>query len=163
MNQTLAGAVDTPAGQAVSPDDTRLVTARRIFRGALVFNAALTTLWLGSMVTGRGTMFFSEYRITAESIGGIVGGVLIFYVLWGLIWWGAKSALLRRFVGFTKDERRDAFSSRMDRPYDVAALTAKYSERRIRITDMIGRRGRFITLQAPMFYFLYKGISESPD
>ena len=82
---------------------------------------------------------------------------MFFYVIWGLIWWGVKSALLR-LIGFTKEERRDAFSSRMDRPYDVRSLTAKYSERAIRIVDMIGRRGRFITMQAPAFYFLYQQI-----
>ena len=63
----------------------------------------------------------------------MVIGVASFYIVWGLPWWGLKALLLRKWVGMTKDEVRDAFSSRMDRPYDVAALTAKYSERRIRI------------------------------
>ena len=164
MNQTIAAEIaGTALPQAVpSTDDPRVVTARRVFRGALIFNAALTLLWLGSMITGRGTMFFSEYRPSLESVAGVVFGVLFFYVLWGLAWWGVKAALLR-WIGFTAEERRAAFSSRMDQPYDVPALTAKYSERLIRITDMIGRRGRFITLQAPMFYFLYKGLQESPD
>jgi dolichol kinase len=169
MDQTLVDQVpsaipDTRTATIAAPEtDPRLVTARRIFRGALIFNAALTTLWLGSMATGRGTMFFSQYRPSWQSVAGVAGGVLVFYVLWGFIWWGVKAALLRWMVGFTAEERRDAFSSRMDRPYDVAALTAKYSERLIRISDMIGRRGRFITLQAPMFYFLYKGLRETPD
>ena len=34
----------------------------------------------------------------------------------------------------------------MHEPFDVPAFLARHSERRIRITDMIGRRGRFITL-----------------
>ena len=84
----------------------------------------------------------------------MLSGVLFFYVIWGVIWWAIKDALLRFFVGFTRDERRDAFSSRMDRPYDVNDLVAKYSERRIRITDMIGRRGRFLTLAASAIYYL---------
>jgi hypothetical protein len=122
--------------------DPRAITAQRVFLGALAFNLLLTLLWLTSFVTGRGTTIFSEYRITAQSLRNVALGVLVLYVAWGLVWWGIKSVLLRRLVGFTKEERRDAFSSRMDRDYDVAKLTSKYSERRIRIVDMIGRRGR---------------------
>ena len=66
-------------------------------------------------------------------------------------------------MGFTKDERRDAFSSRMDRPYDVGALTAKYSERRIRIADMIGRRGRFAFLAFAGLYGLYTQVLANPQ
>ena len=49
----------------------------------------------------------------------------------------------------------------MDRPYDVAALVQRYSERRIRITDMIGRRGRFITLATAGFYYLYVQVEQN--
>ena len=58
---------------------------------------------------------------------------------------------------------RQAFSSRMDRPFNVSDLVARYSERKIRIVDMIGRRGRFITLAAAGFYYLYLEISREPD
>jgi hypothetical protein len=51
----------------------------------------------------------------------------------------------------------------MDRPYDVAALVSRYSERRIRITDMIGRRGRFLTLAMAGFYYLYLQVAGSPS
>ena len=77
-----------------------------------------------------------------------------------VIWWAIKGALLRFFVGFTRQERRDAFSSRMDRRYDVTDLVSRYSERRIRITDTIGRRGRFITLAAAGFYYLYLQVAQ---
>jgi hypothetical protein len=143
---------------ADAPMDTRRQTASRIFRAALAFNAALTVLWLVALVTGRTTMFFRDYTADLAAIGRVLGGVLFFYVIWGAIWWAIKTALLRWFVGFTKEERRAAFSSRMDRPYEVAALTEKYSERRIRIADMIGRRGRFITLAGAGFFYLYAEI-----
>src|SRR5436190_19828965 len=118
MNQSLADTLPTTAARAVpSADDPRAATARRIFRGALVFNAALTLFWLASWATDS-RFFFSEYRITLRSVGNVLGGIAFFYVLWGFIWWGLKSLALR-WVGFSKDERRDAFSSRMDRPYDV--------------------------------------------
>jgi hypothetical protein len=50
---------------------------------ALAFNALLTLLWLTSFVTGRGTMVFSEYRITAQSLRNVALGVLFLYVAWG--------------------------------------------------------------------------------
>jgi transposase len=46
----------------------------------------------------------------------------------------------------------------MREPFDVAAFTARYSERRIRITDMIGRRGRFITLAMAGFFYMYSRV-----
>jgi hypothetical protein len=79
-------------------------------------------------------------------------------VIWGFIWYGVKTLLLKYYVGFSKEERRQAFSSRMREPFDVASLTARYSERRIRITDMIGRRGRFITLAMAGFFYLYARV-----
>ncbi len=143
-----------PMTDTRSPADTRRRTADIIFRGALAFNAALTLFWLVTFLRG-GSSFFQDYRANWETAGRIFFGVLFFYVIWGVIWWAVKAALLRWFVGFTRDERRDAFSSRMDRPYDVSSLVRRYSERRIRITDMIGRRGRFVTLAAAGFYYLY--------
>jgi hypothetical protein len=144
---------------AIDPVETRLRTASRIFRGALAFNVALTVFWLITLAAG-GSMFFADYTVDAAAVGRVVGGVLIFNVVWGGVWWAIKTALLRWFVGFSKEDRRDAFSSRMDRPYDVAALVQRHPERRIRITDMIGRRGRFITLAAAGFYYLYLQIAQ---
>jgi hypothetical protein len=152
--ETVPAIVEPLVPDRVDAADARRRTADRIFKGALAFNAALTLFWVATYLTG-GTFFFRDYRVTWESIGRIFSGVLFFYVIWGIIWWAIKTALLRWFVGFTKQERRDAFSSRMDRPYDVADLVRRYSERRIRITDMIGRRGRFITLASAAFYYLY--------
>ena len=80
-------------------------------------------------------------------------------MLWGFIWYGVKNLLLNYFVGFSKEERRQAFSSRMREPFDVSAFVARHSERRIRIVDMIGRRGRFITLAMAGFFYLYAHVS----
>jgi hypothetical protein len=60
----------------------------------------------------------------------------VFNIVWGLIWYGVETLLLKKFVGFSREERRQAFSSRMDAPFDVADFVARYSERRIRIADM---------------------------
>ena len=148
----MSSATDTLSQSGAA--DSRRRTADVIFRGALAFNALLTLFWLATFL-GGGSFFFKDYSVNWETATRILYGVLFFYVAWGVIWWAIKAALLRWFVGFTRPERRDAFSSRMDRPYDVADLVRRYSERRIRITDMIGRRGRFITLAIAGFYYLY--------
>lgn len=149
-----------PGSSGPQQSDSRYRTARLIFRGALAFNAALTVFWLVTFLAG-GSWFFSDYHVDWGTVGRVLGGVFFFYVVWGVIWWGVKTLLLRYFVGFTKDERRDAFSSRMDRPYDVGDLVTRYSERRIRITDMVGRRGRFVTLAVAAFYYLYVQVAEN--
>ncbi|QIK79369.1 hypothetical protein G7077_11110 [Sphingomonas piscis] len=161
MSQTFEVTADEQAARAKPVgDDPRAVTARRIFRGALIFNTALTVFWLVSWATDS-RFFFAEYRITRAALLNIGVTVVGFYVLPGLFWWGIKSVLLR-WVGFDKAERRDAFSSRMDRPYDVGVLTSKYSERKIRIADMVGRRGRFALLAFAGLYFLYTEVLKNP-
>jgi len=144
------------------PHEGRRRTADVIFRGALAFNTALTCFWMATYVSGN-RYFFRDYSFNFATANRIFWGIAFFHVIWGVIWWAAKTGLLRWFVGFSKEERRDAFASRMDRPYDVGDLTARYSERRIRIADMIGRRGRFITLGAAGMYYLYLQIGSRQD
>jgi hypothetical protein len=160
VSQGIQDVASTPAARF--EPDSRYRTAHLIFRGALAFNVALSCFWLVTFL-GGGSWFFSDYRVDWGTIPRVLGGVAFFYVGWGVIWWGIKTLLLRSFVGFTKDERRDAFSSRMDRPYDVGALVARYSERRIRIADMIGRRGRFATLAAAAMYYLYAQTTQNQN
>jgi len=136
--------------------------ADRIFRGALIYNAALTLFWLVVLATGSSPAFFSHYQPSLAGAGQVLVGIFFFYVLWGFIWYGVKTQLLKSVVGFSNEERRQAFSSRMSAPYDVEDLVRRHSERRIRIVDMIGRRGRFITLAVAAFYYLYAGIAAEP-
>ena len=137
-------------------------TADRIFRGTLIFNLGLTIYWAIAAIVGSGGPFFGDLGISWNTLGAVAGGVLFFYVIWGFIWFGIKAALLKYWAGFSKEERRQVFSSRMDKPFDVAAFTSRHSERRIRIIDMIGRRGRFILLGAAGFYYLYNSVAEQP-
>ena len=155
--------MDTPVTVEISAADaatTRLRTAHRIFVGALIFNSALTVFWLFAAITHHTGGFFQSYDI---ALGRVASGILFFYVIWGFIWYGIKTLLLKYLVGFSKQERRQAFSSRMREPFDVASFTSRYSERRIRIVDMIGRRGRFITLAAAGFYYLYMRVLTDPS
>ena len=153
----------TETQETVTAFQERRRTADRIFRGALVFNVALTAFWLAVYVSGTGTIFYSDYRANREAMVRVLGFIGFFYVAWGFIWYGIKSLLLRFFVGLSKEERRQVFSSRMSAPFDTASLVARYSERKIRIVDMIGRRGRFITLAALGFFNLYANIAREPS
>ena len=143
--------------------DERRRTVDRVFRGALAFNSALTAYWLYLLATGQPSAFFKDYRANPKQLVGVLIGFLFFNVLWGLIWWGVKYALLGEWVGFTKEERKRAFSSRLDGAFEVADLTSRYSERRIRIVDMIGRRGRFFMLGLSGFFFLYLQLATEPS
>ena len=89
-------------------------------------------------------------------------GFLFFSILWGLVWFGIKNLILKLFVGLDKEERRLTFRSRMKEPFDLQGLLARHSERRIRIADMIGRRGRFIVIQLAGFAYLYGRIAQEP-
>ena len=146
--------------RALPTFDDRRSVADRIFRGALIFNAALTVFWLAMFLTGGNAVFFQRYDIGRDAVVRIGAGIFIFYVLWGFIWYAVKNLLLKYVAGFSKEERRAAFSSRMTAPFDVAALVARHSERRIRIIDMIGRRGRFITLAMAGFFYLYARVQQ---
>jgi hypothetical protein len=158
-----------PAPPAESPDAERQRsfaerrrTADLVFRGALIFNAVLTLFWVSLMATGQSSIFFKSYTVDLAALGRVAAGIGIFYLLWGFIWYGIKSVLLRYWAGLTKDERRQVFASRMDAPFDVSAMVARHSERRIRIIDMIGRRGRFATIAAAGFFYLYLQIARTP-
>jgi hypothetical protein len=142
--------------------DERRRTADRVFWGAVGANALLTLFWLFLLATGGQTQFFGEYRVDGRAIGGLIGFIIGFYIFMGFIWYGIKALLLRFFVGFTWQEVRQAFRSRMSEPYDLAGLLSRYSERRIRITDMIGRRGRFMLMGLPFFFSFYARTVSSP-
>jgi hypothetical protein len=146
-------------GEATPAFLARRTTADRVFRGALIFNTALTVFWLAMLATGGNAFFFQHYQPDSEAFGRIFGSIFFFYVLWGFIWYGIKNALLKFLARFSKEERRQAFSSRMTAPFEIAELVERHSERRIRIVDMIGRRGRFITLAMAGFYYLYVRVA----
>jgi hypothetical protein len=149
---------DTLNEAPVTPFEERRRLADRIFRGALVFNAALTIFWLVVFLSGGNAIFFQQYDASGEALLRVLSGIVFFYVLWGFIWYAVKNLLLKYVAGFSAEERRAAFSSRMTAPFEVSAFVARHSERRIRIIDMIGRRGRFITLAMAGFFYLYARV-----
>jgi hypothetical protein len=141
-----------------APQDRRRL-ADRIFRIAVAVNLALTILALLAAFTGFGESLAGKFEFTAGTAWRLAIGIGFFNILWALIWYGIKNLLLRYFVGMNRDDRRKVFSSRMSEPFNLTELLARYSERRIRIADMIGRRGRFITLATAIFFYFYMDIA----
>lgn len=146
-----------PLPAADTQDRQRL--ADRIFRMAVAVNLALTIFALVSGFTGFGAGIAGKFELNVETAWRLAVGILFFNVFWALVWYGVKNLLLRSFVGMNRDDRRKVFSSRMTAHFDLPELLGRYSERRMRIADMIGRRGRFITLAMAMFFFLYMEIA----
>lgn len=157
-------ATQITAAAVVAPIEDRQRLANRIYSGALAVTIALTAFVALSYFTGIGRRFTGNLTFDGHTIANVLFGALVLNVGLGFIWLGIKTLLLRHFAGFDRDERRAAFSSRMEQPYDVVALTARHSERRIRIVDMIGRRGRFMVLGMMGFFYLYSRVgSERPE
>jgi hypothetical protein len=152
-----------PAAPPPGPAERHLRTARRVFLGSLLYTSALTLFWVVVMVLGpERAPIFGKYRIDKQALGTVFFGFVVFSVLWGWIWYGIRALLLRRFVGMSKEEVREVFTSRMRQPFDLSGYLGKYSERRIRITDMIGRRGRFVFLGLMGFLYIYGRVAVDP-
>jgi hypothetical protein len=126
---------------------------------AVAVNLVLTIVALLPSFTGIGHSVIGRFEFNPKSITTLVIGFAFFNVFWAFVWFGVKALLLRFFVGMSREDRKRVFASRMSEPFDLAALLGRYSERRIRITDMIGRRGRFISLAMALFFYLYMDIA----
>ncbi len=160
MNTTLASS-STMAAMAPPEEGRRRAT--RIFHLVVAVNGALTLFCLLAAFTGFGAGIAGEFLFNAETAWRLAFALVFFNGVWAVIWYGVKALLLRVFVGMSREDRRAAFSSRMSGSFDLQSLLARYSERRIRIVDMIGRRGRFITLAMAVVYFLYTTIAAKPS
>src|SRR5689334_23583204 len=115
--------------------------AVRTFRVAFAYLAVMTLVWLFLLFTGAdGGLFFRDYRVTRDIIGRVIAGFLFFWVGWSWVFYRLKRTLLKR-AGFGQREMEIAFANRLD-GFDLGSLIAPYSERRIRIADRVGRRGR---------------------
>ena len=138
--------------------------ADRVFRGALAVTAAITAVWLYFVVTGRdGGAAFKGYQVNLEAVARVAVGFSVMVVLWGWLWYGVKRLLLRKLAGFSKEEVDGAFQSRMTTPFDLHALLRGHSERRMRIADMIGRRGRFVTMGMAGYLYVYSRVGKEPN
>ena len=150
-----------PASAAGWAEDKR--QADRYFRWSVWLTGLLTVTWLYFVVTGRdGGVLFKGYQLSAEAIGRVAMGFLTMSVVWGALWYGIKVLLLRKLAGFSREEVRAVFRSRMSEAFDLQGLLARHSERRVRIADMIGRRGRFLTIGLLGFGYIYARVAQEP-
>jgi dolichol kinase len=135
-------------------------TAQRIFLSSLTFTSVMTLIWIFFVITKLdGGLLFNGYEIDQEALKRIAVAFTIIVILYGWFWYRVRRFLLRRLVGLSEQEIKSVFESRMDRPFDLSAILARHSERRIRIIDMIGRRGRALTLAAGYNVYVYLRIS----
>jgi hypothetical protein len=133
----------------------------RIFRGAFAATAAITAVWLALLLSGRGTAVLGRPLDPMAPVR-VLAGFLFVGVLWGWLWYGVKRLLLRKLVGLSREETDATFLSRVRRPFDLGALLDGRSERRVRIADMIGRRGRYVTIGVLGYTYVYSRIALQP-
>jgi hypothetical protein len=157
MNSTTLASSITNA--VIAPADDRRRLADTIFRLAVAVNAALTLFCLTAIFSGFGAGIAGDFRFDLGTLARLFFAFLFFNVFWAVVWYGVKNLLLKSFVGMSREDRQAVFSSRMSQPFELDGLLRRYSERRIRIADMIGRRGRFITLASAMGYFFYAQLA----
>jgi hypothetical protein len=132
-------------------------------RASVALTACLTAVWLFFVVTGRdGGTVFKGYQVDLEAVVRVAVGLSIMTVLWGWLWYGVKRLLLRKLAGFWEEELRAVFRSRLAEPFDLGALLRSHSERRVRIADMIGRRGRFFTIGLLAYGYIYSRVRSAP-
>ncbi len=164
MRATWAVAATTePSPKTETAGDTQPAAARRIFLACLLYTSAALLVWLFFALTRRGGgLFFRNYELNRETVVRIAMSFAIFWIGWGWLWYRLKRRLLRRVVGLSEQELAENFASRMGTPFDLSALLARHSERRIRIVDMITRRGRTMIPLLAGFLFFYFHISKNP-
>ena len=136
--------------------------ADRYFRGSVAVTGAVTATWLALLATGHESGLFGSYKFSLAAVGRVAIGFAIITVLWGWLWYGIKRLLLRKLAGLSTAELRAVFRSRMTEPFDLPALLGRYPERRVRIADMIGRRGRFLTIGLAGYTYIYTRVSQNP-
>ena len=131
------------------------------FRLVFAYMTAMTLVWLFLNLTGAdGGVFFKNYRVTGELIVGLIVGFLVFWVGWSWMFYRLKRTLLKR-AGFDERQLQMVFANRLA-GFDLASLLSVHSERKIRIADMVGRRGRTFAGIFMGFYFVYKGLGAKP-
>jgi len=134
---------------------------RRVFLGCTAYAILATLVWLYLVISQRdGGVLFRQYNITWQSVVSVLGAILIFWVIWSGLWYWIKRRLLRK-LGFTAAELEAVFSTR-DSHFELREIISKYPERKIRVLDMIGRRGRAAVMALVGFVILYLAIWESP-
>lgn len=157
---SLSAEMSAPIEPAESRE-ARVRAAGTTFRVALAYMVLTTLVWAYLNLTGAdGGLFFKNYRVTGELLVGLLIGFLVFWVLWSWLFYRLKRYLLRR-AGFDDASLDQVFGNRLE-GFQLGPLIQPYSERAIRIADMVGRRGRTGATVFMGFYFVYWGLGTKP-
>lgn len=156
--------IHTIPGMVLAPTSPEQRTARRIFLAALAYTCALSGIWLILVATGvDGGAVFSGYRPDREALLRLSVFTAVFMLLYGWLWYRIRRWLLRRVAGLSERELDTVFQSRLSPEFDLRAILSAHSERRIRIIDMIGRRGRSLTLASVYTAYVYLRIASGKE
>lgn len=140
--------------------EVRVGRAELVYRISLYYTIALTIAWLFIVVTGIDGGRFFPAQFSVELLVGTVISMAIFWAVWAYGWYFLKRWRLRR-LGLSDEELAAVFGNRLD-GFDLGTLLARYPERRLRIIDMIARRGRTIVFIAANFSYVYLATLRSP-
>jgi hypothetical protein len=136
-------------------------TAQRIYHWCLGYVVFTTLVWIYLVVSQQdGGDLFRQYNLSWQSVSTVLGVIVFFWLGWSFLWYLLKRRLLRS-LGFTKEELDGVFSSRRS-DFRLKQILSRHPERRIRILDMIGRRGRAAIMTIVGFTFLYIEIRRAP-
>ena len=149
---------------APSSNAHHLRTARRVFQGSLLYTCAITVFWAVVLVLGpERAPFFGKYRIDPRRCGNVFFGFLVFSRDLGLDLVRHPRAAPAPVRGPVQGRgARGRSPPACTSPSTSRGYLGRYSERRIRITDMIGRRGRFVTIGVMGFLYIYGRVSVDP-
>jgi hypothetical protein len=162
----IAGAAIGEAAQ-IAPSAARAReerAARLVFVAVTAYTAALTIVWLVLLISGRdGGAIFAGVRPDRTSLTRLVAFQAVFMFGYGWLWYRVRRALLLRVVGLREPQLEAVFGTRTGRSFDLDAILAGRSERAIRIVDMIGRRGRSLTLAFVYAGYVYLRIADGRE
>lgn len=140
--------------------NARVERAELVYRVSLYYTLALVVGWVFLIATGIDGGRMLPVAFSIEQLVGTVISMVVFWAIWSYGWYFVKRWQLRR-MGFTPDELTVVFGNRL-RGFDLSALLSHHSERRIRIIDMIARRGRTVVFIAIGFAYVYLETLRAP-
>lgn len=141
--------------------DRRRRQAMRVYYACFGYTVLATLGWLFLVMTGtEGGVYFGDSRVTLQQAMGLIVFFVIFWMVWSYGFYWLKYGLLKR-AGLSRDDLRSVFGNRL-RDFDLESLLARHSERKLRIIDMVGRRGRTVLLVICSFALVYLRVREKP-
>jgi hypothetical protein len=153
-------ASDLPAYAGTSRQHERVVRAEVVYRVSLYYTIGLTFAWLLLLTTGIDGGQLFPVTFSVQLLLGTVVSMVFFWAIWSYAWYFVKRWQLRR-LGLSESELESVFGSRLD-GFDLEALLARHSARRLRIIDMIARRGRTVLFIGTGFAYVYLATLRDP-